>query len=115
MKRFWFFCRRPTSRPPKDGPLPFRGAVFELKTWPEYYAKILSGEKPFDVRKGSDREYKVDDIVKFLEWDPEKKAYTGASCAFLVTYVMHGPPFLPQDLWVLGLSRHPLATTERQP
>lgn len=79
--------------------------VHELKCWPLYYGPILSGLKPFDVRQGNDRQYQVDDIVTFREWDPEKLEYTGNSCTRQITYVMHGAPFLPEDMWVLGLSR----------
>lgn len=76
-----------------------------LKCWPFYYRTMVSGEKPFDVRKGDDRKYGVGDFVDLREWDPETGSYTGAHCVRRITYVMHGAPFLPADTWVLGLSR----------
>lgn len=82
-----------------------REVIHDLKCWPVYYRKIVSGEKPFDVRKGNDRTYQVGDYLDLREWDPETKEYTKAHAVRKVTYVMHGAPFLPDDLWVLGLSR----------
>lgn len=79
--------------------------VHELKCWPEYFGAILSGSKTFDIRKGNDRDYKVGDELKLREWDPKLSEYTGAFLIRYVTYVMHGPPFLPDDIWLLGL-RH---------
>lgn len=75
----------------------------ELKCWPVYYQAILAGIKAFDIRNGSDRHYKIGDLLNLREWDPDKKAYTGNSSVRRVTYVMHGPPLLPPDTWVLSL------------
>ena len=76
-----------------------------LKCWPKYFEDIWDGRKSFDVRNGNDRIYCEGDGVMLEEWDPVALKYTGRSFAVRVTYVMHGPPFLPGDLWVLGLSK----------
>lgn len=78
----------------------------ELKCWPVYFQAILGGAKTFDVRQGNDRQYKVGDEIMLSEWDPEASKYTGAWLTRYVTYVMHGPPFLPADVWVLGLRNY---------
>lgn len=76
----------------------------DLKVWPRYFGALLSGSKRFEVRKGNDRQYAVGDALMLREWDPETKDYTGAVIRRDVTYVLHGGPFLPDDLWVLGIS-----------
>jgi hypothetical protein len=59
----------------------------EKKTWPEYFEKILSGEKNFDLRL-ADWECNLGDILVFKEWDPEKKEYTGRVAEKTVSYVL---------------------------
>lgn len=83
--------------------------IHPLKCWPDYYQPIATGEKPFDVRVGNGLQYEVGHYLELLEWDPETKAFTGSSCTKKITYVMHGAPFLPEDTWVLGLSRESYA------
>lgn len=77
--------------------------IHDLKCWPVYYRAIIGGSKTFEVRKGMDRLYKTGDYLDLREWDPETKQYTGAHAVRRISYVMHGPPFLPDDVWVLGL------------
>ena len=48
----------------------------EKKTLPEYFEKILSGEKKFELRL-ADWECNVGDILVLREWDPKTKDYTG--------------------------------------
>lgn len=84
--------------------LDFQSEVHELKCWTGYYSHILSGMKSFDVRRGDDRNYVVGDRIKFMEYNPDKKEYTGKFFTKKIVYVMHGAPFLPSDMWVLGLS-----------
>lgn len=79
--------------------------IHEVKCWPSYYKPIVAGDKPFDVRKGNDRQYEAGHYLDLQEWDPDTKAFTGFHSLRKITYVMHGAPFLPEDTWVLGLSR----------
>jgi ASC-1-like (ASCH) protein len=37
----------------------------DLKTWPEYFEKVLSGEKRFEIRK-NDRHFKEGDTLIFM-------------------------------------------------
>jgi len=48
----------------------------EKKIWPEYFIKVLSGEKNFELRL-ADWECKPGDILLLKEWNPELKEYTG--------------------------------------
>lgn len=58
----------------------------EKKVWPEYFEKILSGEKTFELRL-ADWKCKVGDILVLREWDPNKKEYTGRQIEKKVTYI----------------------------
>ncbi len=59
----------------------------EKKVWPEFFDKILSGEKTFELRL-ADWEISQGDILVLKEWDPTKKAFTGRSLEKTVTYVI---------------------------
>ena len=59
----------------------------ELKTWPEYFESILTGEKTFEIRK-NDRDFKRGDILILREWSPETEQYTGRYIHRVVTYIL---------------------------
>lgn len=68
-------------------------AEHELKTWPRYFRRIVSGEKTFEVRK-NDRDFQVGDTLKLDEYDPELTPPVMAqSIRVRVTYIMHGGQF----------------------
>lgn len=48
----------------------------EKKALPQYFEKILSGEKNFELRL-ADWKCETGDILVLREWNPETKAYTG--------------------------------------
>jgi hypothetical protein len=74
----------------------------ELKTWPRFFEAVVSGAKPFEVRR-NDRDFKVGDRLVLREWN-EKAGYTGQMCQQEVTYVLAGgPPFVTPGYVVLGL------------
>jgi len=84
-----------------------------LKTWPEYYKAVESGEKTFEIRK-MDRSFKVGDIVILQEYelnggglsdDDLKGQYTGKELKRRVTYILHGATSfgLVDDYCILGL------------
>jgi len=58
----------------------------EKKVWPEYFEKLLSGEKNFEVRL-ADWECDMGDILILKEFDPEKKQYTGRELRKEITYI----------------------------
>ena len=50
--------------------------IHELKTLPEYFKEVVSGNKPFEVRK-NDRPFKVGDYLMLREYEPKEALYTG--------------------------------------
>lgn len=59
----------------------------EKKVWPEYFRKIKSGDKTFELRL-ADWKCKVGDILVLKEWDPKTQKYTGREISKKVTYVI---------------------------
>lgn len=66
--------------------------VHDLKTWPEFYVAVESGEKTFELRE-DDRGYRVGDFLRLKEYLPEPKRYTGKELVVQVTYLVAGPLF----------------------
>lgn len=62
-------------------------AKIRKKVWPEYFEKILLGEKKFEVRL-ADWKCKPGDILILEEWDPKTGKYTGRKIEKKVTYVL---------------------------
>ena len=60
-----------------------------LKTWPEFYEAIDSGEKTFEVRR-FDRPFKVGDTLLLQEWEPTNQVYTGRELRRTITYILPG-------------------------
>jgi hypothetical protein len=69
-----------------------------LKSWPQFFERILSGEKTHELRRG-DRDFLVGDILRLQEFDPCKNQYTGRECSVLITYITstERPCALSQD------------------
>lgn len=59
----------------------------KLKTWPKFYKDIVSGLKPFEIRK-NDRGFKVGHTLTLEEWDPSTEQYTGNSRVVRITYLL---------------------------
>ena len=72
--------------------------TIEKKTWPEYFNKVLSGEKTSDLRL-ADWECNVGDILVLKEWDPNTQTYTGRELEKKVTYIMN-----TKDAGTFGIS-----------
>ena len=78
-------------------------SVHNLKTWPEYFAAIVCGEKTFEVRK-ADRGFAVGDHLCLQEFIPEYEQYTGRNWVVVVTYIMYGGSFgVDKSFCVLGI------------
>ncbi len=60
--------------------------IIEKKTWPEYFEKILSGEKTYDFRL-ADFECNPGDTLVMKEWDPQTEEYTGREISKIVGFV----------------------------
>lgn len=59
----------------------------EKKIWPDYFDKVASGDKTFELRL-ADWECNIGDILVLREWDPKTKEYTGRQIEKKVTYVL---------------------------
>lgn len=68
--------------------------IHELKTYPQYFAQVAAGIKPFDLRK-DDRPYAVDDLLILREYDPEAEIYTGYVICAVVISLLRGEWLAP--------------------
>jgi ribosomal protein S17 len=70
----------------------------EKKVWPEYFEKIASGEKTFELRL-ADWECNEGDTLRLREWNPDSKEYTGREITKTVGYVLKTKDvtFFPAD------------------
>ncbi|MDO8428575.1 MAG: DUF3850 domain-containing protein [Candidatus Diapherotrites archaeon] len=59
----------------------------EKKVWPEFFQKIITGEKTFELRL-ADFKCSPKDTLVLKEWDPKTKKYTGRILEKKVTYVI---------------------------
>ena len=62
--------------------------IHELKTDPEYFAAVRSGEKRFELRR-NDRDFRVGDYLALNEYDRSAKTYTGRTELVQVVYMMN--------------------------
>lgn len=77
--------------------------ILYLKTLPEYFRAILSGEKNFEIRK-NDRNFQVGDVLVLLEYDISKKEYTDRIISKKITYILPGGQFgVEEDYCIMGL------------
>lgn len=77
--------------------------LHDLKCWPEFFAAVRDGLKPFEVRK-NDRDFRVGDTLRLWEYDPQLDMHTGMFFHRSVTYALNGGQFGVEDGFVvLGL------------
>lgn len=77
--------------------------LHHLRTWPEYYEAIDTGDKPFEVRE-NDRDFQTGDLLNLYEWDQRDKKTTGRECYRRITYVLTGGRFgIEPGYCVLGI------------
>jgi len=75
-----------------------------LKTWPQYFERVLDGSKTFEVRN-NDRDFQTGDILILLEYDPNNNSFTNRTIKKVVSYTLHGGNFgLEHGFVVLGLN-----------
>jgi hypothetical protein len=79
-----------------------KATYHELKTWPQYYKAIVSGEKRFEIRV-KDRDFKVGDVLILREYDPDAKAYLGGEYWVRVTYMVSGAWGIPDNIAVMSI------------
>ena len=57
------------------------------KVWKEYFDKIISGKKRFELRL-ADFEVNEGDTLVLEEWDKDKNEYTGRKVETIATYII---------------------------
>ncbi len=62
-------------------------AKIEKRVWPEYFEKIISGDKTFEVRL-ADWRCDEGDILVLKEFNPKTKEYTGREVEKKITYIL---------------------------
>lgn len=72
-----------------------------LKTWPEQFEAILSGNKTHEYRL-NDRDFQVGDVLALQEFSPES-GYTGRNHAVTVSYVGKDGFGIPKGYAVLSI------------
>ncbi len=58
----------------------------DLKLWPAQFKAVQQLKKTFDLRVDN-RNYQVDDRIRYREFDPDSKEYTGATQVVVITYI----------------------------
>jgi hypothetical protein len=86
----------------------------ELKCWPEFFAAIALGKKRHDLRRATDRDFRVGDTLLLREFDPAIDTYTGSTLQVIVTYVTSAEmpcalseQALHPDFCILSIALHP--------
>lgn len=65
--------------------------IHYLKTWPEFFASLASGEKQFELRN-DDRHFEVGDELLLREYDPKTQQYSGRETRRRISYVLRHRP-----------------------
>jgi hypothetical protein len=65
-----------------------RGPVeHRVKSWPHLFTATLSGEKKHELRRTSDRDYRLGDFLLLQEFDPATQRYSGRELRVKITYI----------------------------
>ena len=65
-----------------------RGPVeHKVKSWPRFFEAVLSGAKTHEVRRLTDRDYRVGDLLRLQEYDPVGERYSGRELVVRITYI----------------------------
>jgi Domain of unknown function (DUF3850) len=77
-----------TERPPEPPAAPARGPIeHKVKSWRQFFEATLSGAKAYEVRRLTERDYRVGDSLLLQEYDPTTKTYSGRELAVRITYI----------------------------
>lgn len=77
----------------------------KLKTWPEFFERILLGDKRAEYRK-NDRDFKRGDFLELQEWNPNNLRYTKRKIVVQVTDIVSGPHFgIPKDYCMMSFKK----------
>ena len=84
--------------------------IHELKSWPQFFTRVISGEKTFELRV-NDRDFKLGDFLFLREYDPLTEQYSGRFQYVRITYILGETDHALQhvlhpDYVILALSLH---------
>jgi hypothetical protein len=68
----------------------------KVKVWPASFRQLEAGNKTCEVRR-ADRDYRVEDCLVLLEFDPQSDGLTGRHTYRRITHV-HRPEDVPHGL-----------------
>lgn len=76
----------------------------DLKVRRAFFVEVAEGRCHHDIRKETDRSFRVGDQLFIREWDSETKTYTGRAIEAEVSFVSRGPELdLPEGMVVLSI------------
>jgi hypothetical protein len=73
----------------------------ELKTFPDFFNAILSGDKKFELRY-DDRGFRAGDTLILREYD-KKGGYSGRKIEAYITYILSGLPWLQNNYVAMSI------------
>lgn len=74
-----------------------------LKTWPDYFQRILEGRKTAEWRK-NDRDFRRGDYLVLYEYKPREEICTGRILVAEVTDIVQTESFeMPRDYCVMSI------------
>lgn len=94
--------------PPRTAPMNHR-----LKCHPQHFRDATNPnplERKLVELRIDDRGYQSGDTLTLEEWDPATEEYSGRWCAFLVTHLVRGGPWLTPGC--VAMSIRPMAAKE---
>ena len=74
--------------------------IHELKIAPDYFEKVITGEKTFEVRR-DDRPYAVLDGLRLREY--KHHGYTGREATVKVSYILRDKNYVKDGFGILGI------------
>jgi len=83
--------------------------IHELKTDPEVFSPVLTGEKTYEIRWNVDRHFEVGEILYLRETqytgeqmlNGAKLLYTGRAVLKRITHILEGPIYGLNHGWVI--------------
>ncbi len=66
--------------------------IHELKCHTEYFMKVVTSQKKFEIRK-NDRNFEVGDVLHLKNYDPKNETYLFGHCLAEVDYIFEGQGF----------------------
>ncbi|MCY0871047.1 MAG: DUF3850 domain-containing protein [Firmicutes bacterium] len=75
--------------------------LHQLKTWPEYFDAVKSGDKKVEIRK-RDREFQVGDVLWLIRYNPETNEL-GEAIFYRVTHILDAQPFVPEGYIAMSI------------